>query len=245
MRYARAPIAEAVIDIQANLDPAPSLRDLKAFSKTLRQRFPLVHSVNSFAVNFAADAENGGMQSNASAAQLGYRLSTESNDRILQVRKQGMSYSHMPPYSSWEQFRGEAQPLWEQYAAALRVKSLTRLAVRFINRLQVHTGDDIDSFLQVGPRIPEAVSKHVVGFFTQLVLPAVDLGPEYRAIINVGVEPGAAPDVTGLLLDIDVFCEKALPHEDDQMWLVLEQLRHHKNKIFEASITDKVREMIK
>lgn len=245
MHYDRAPIAEAVIDIQATYKSSPSVRELETFSRRVQDRFPLVNAINSFAVKFAADAEGGGLQSNATAAQLGYRLATAANDRILQVRKEGMSYSHMPPYTKWEQFLSEAQPLWNLYADAFPIDSISRLAVRFINRLQIQTGVDIDSYLTIGPRIPDAVSKHVIGFFTQLVLPAVDLGPAYKAIINIGVEPGTTAEVTGLLLDIDVFCEQPCEADGDQMWVVLEQLRRHKNKIFEASITDKVREMIK
>jgi uncharacterized protein (TIGR04255 family) len=243
--YDRAPIAEAVIDIQAALKPPPSLRDLEKFSGHLRDRLPLMQAINSFAVNFAADSENGGIQSNASAAQLGYRLSSETNDRILQVRKNGVAYSHMPPYSNWEQFLSEVRPLWDLYSNTFAIESLTRLAVRFINRLQVQTGVDVDSYLTIGPRIPDAVSTHVTGFFTQLVLPVMALGPEYKTIINVGIEPGTAPDSTGLLLDIDVFREQSSPLGPDQLWHELELLRQHKNKVFEASITDKVREMIK
>ena len=245
MHYDRAPIAEAVIDIQVSFETPPNLQDLEKFSRALGDRLPLVHAINSFAVNFAADAENGGLQSNATAAQLGYRLSSEANDRILQVRKDGMSYSHMPPYSNWDQFVGEAQPLWKRYSEVFAARSLSRLAVRFINRLQIESGVDIDTYLSIGPRIPDAVSTHVIGFFTQLVLPVVDLGPEYKAIINIGVEPGTTRDATGLLLDIDVFCERAVPVDGNQMWDVLQELRNHKNKIFEASITDKIREMIK
>ena len=156
-----------------------------------------------------------------------------------------MAYSHMPPYTNWENFVEEMRPLWDAYVQTLKVVAVTRLAVRFINRLQIATGVDIDEYVRLGPRIPAEVSKEFVGYFMQLVLPVSDLGPEFRTIVNTGVEPGTSPSASALVLDIDVFCEKRISIDGDGLWKTLERLRAHKNKVFEASITDKVREMIR
>ena len=249
VHYSRAPIAEAVIDVHASFDTAPSLRDLEELSLKYRNTLPLVHGINSFALNFAADfsgeSADAALRSNTTTTPLGYRLSTSNNDRVLQVRRQGMSYSHLPPYTDWEHFLGEMQPLWFTYVEALKVATVTRLAVRFINRIQIETGIDIDEYVQLGPRIPSDVSDEFVGYFMQLVLPVKNLGPEFRTIVNTGVEPGTSPTSSALVLDIDVFCEADMSVQGDSMWKTLEQLRVHKNRVFEASITDKVREMIK
>lgn len=137
------------------------------------------------------------------------------------------------------------RPLWDDYAAAFGVTSITRVAVRYINRLQVKDGDDIDSCITIAPRVPESVSKHIVGYFAQMVLPIIDLGPEYRVVVNSGVEPNAGGGTSALLLDIDVFREGRVPSDGSTVWRVLETLRAHKNKVFEGAITDKVREMIR
>jgi uncharacterized protein (TIGR04255 family) len=247
--YARAPIAEAIIDVHASFETAPSLRDLEILCQAYKDRLPLINVINSFALklaaNFSPDSPDAALQSNATTTQLGYRLSSANNDRVLQVRSLGMAYSHLPPYSDWETFLGEMRALWNSYSSALNVVSVTRLAVRFINRIPIATGTDVDEYVQLGPRIPVDVSKDFVGYFMQLVLPVNQLGPEFRTIVNTGVEPGTSPTVSALVLDIDVFCEKVIPIQSDQMWETLELLRAHKNRVFEASITDKVREMIK
>lgn len=249
MLYSRAPIVEAVIDVHASFDTTPTLRDLEELSRIFKDRLPLVHAINSFALNFAAKigdaSDSPDVQSNTTTSQLGYRLSTPQSDRVLQIRRQGMSYSHLPPYTNWEQFLGEMRPLWLSYASALKAVSVTRLAVRFINRIPILSGVDIDEYVHLGPRIPPEASKQLVGYFMQLVLPAAELGPEFRVIVNTGVEPGTTPSSSALVLDIDVFCETVLSVHADAMWKTLEQLRNHKNRIFEASISDKVREMIK
>lgn len=249
MHYSRPPIAEAVIDVHASFETAPKLRDLEALCKTYKERLPLVNGINSFALklaaNFDIDAPGAAVQSNATTTQLGYRLSSANNDRVLQLRSQGMAYSHMPPYTDWDTFLAEMRALWHSYAASLKVVSVTRLAVRFINRIPIAMGTDIDDYVQLGPRIPVDVSKDFVGYFMQLVLPVNQLGPEFRAIVNTGVEPGTSPTDSALVLDIDVFCETVISAQGDQMWETLELLRAHKNRVFEASITDKLREMIK
>ena len=244
MLYKRAPIVEAVIDFHTAFVTPPDLPALEAFARGLRDRFPLIQNINSFELSVAADGNGGPVKSNATTEPLGFRLSTEKNDRILQVRKHGLAYSHLPPYTDWDQFLGELRPLWEGYAKVLQVTSITRVAVRYINRLQVRDGEDIDHYINIAPRVPQEVSKQIVGYFAQMVLPAAELGPEYRVIVNSGVEPNARPNTAGLLLDIDVFCERAMSVESGDAWRILDLLRGHKNKIFEASITDKVREMI-
>jgi uncharacterized protein (TIGR04255 family) len=115
--------------------------------------------------------------------------------------------------------------------------------LRYINRINLPAGVEVEDYINIGPRIPEGVSKAFIGYFAQLVLPVLDLGPEYRAIINTGVEPVTSPGSPGLLLDIDVFGERVF--HLDEVWGVLDQLRLCKNRLFEASITDKVREVIR
>jgi uncharacterized protein (TIGR04255 family) len=103
---------------------------------------------------------------------------------------------------------------------------------------------DLDTYLNVTPRLLGDVSTHVEGYFMQMVLPQRDLGEEWKAIINTGLEPATSPDTMVVLLDIDVFCEKRHAGDDHEIWSILGQLRDRKNKIFEAAITDEVRRMI-
>jgi uncharacterized protein (TIGR04255 family) len=240
--YSRAPIIEAVIDLRAAFDKQPTLDDVKAFAEGMKPRYPLVHDINSFAVNFAAEA-GGAVSTKATSEQLGFRLSRETNDRVVQLGTHGFSFSHMPPYSDWNTFRDEAVSLWDGFVAEFHVRSVTRIALRYINRISIPVEREIEDFVNIGPRIPESISRAFIGYFTQMVLPLAELGPEYRAIINTGIEPPTDPALPAFLLDIDTFGERS--YSLDEIIPTLERLRVRKNEIFEASITDCVRESIR
>ena len=50
-------------------------------------------------------------------------------------------------------------------------------------------------------------------------------------------------DHVSLLLDIDLFKDQNVPQKDNEVWELFSHLHRQKNKIFEAFITDKAREL--
>ena len=244
MHYSRPPISEAVIDIHTEFQSPPSMAQLEAVAEKFAAAFPLKQLVNTLAFSLSAGPDQPATVGEASSASVGLRLSSSKNDRVLQLLRHGIAYSHLPPYSNWETFFAGLTAIWPDFVSVCGVTAVSRMAVRYINRIQVPAGSRVEEYLELGIRIPEKVSQQVIGYFTQIVLPLPDLGPRYRAVVNSGVEPGVPASPAVLLLDIDVFCENRLDVQDPAIWQVMQALRHRKNAIFEASITDKVRESI-
>jgi uncharacterized protein (TIGR04255 family) len=239
--YSRAPVAEAVIDLQVSFDESgpPSMERLGELADAHREVFTQRQAIN--AVSMAVSS--GGV-TKASHEEIGLRLNSASGDRVLQLRRLGISLSHLQPYSSWEQFSAETRPLWEQYRNAFRPMAVTRMAVRYINKISVAQSGELDAFLNLSPRTVEGMAMVVEGYFMQMVLPQADLGAGWKAIINSGIEGASAPDAMTILLDIDVYCTESVPADAPRVWEILGQLRDRKNKIFEACITDEVRRLI-
>jgi uncharacterized protein (TIGR04255 family) len=242
--YTRAPIAEAVIDLNVSFGELPSIDRIEQFAQQFRIDFPQIQRINALSMFVGQNGEDGLMSSNTTSDPLGIRMTNAKGDRVLQLRRQGFSYSHLHPYSEWATFTAEMKPLWSRYVAEFAPASVTRLAVRFINRITVPQGVDLDVYLNVTPRLLHGVCSDVEGYFLQLVLPQRDLGEEWRAIINTGLEAAPLPDVMSVLLDIDLFCAETFEVDENKIWNVLNQLRDRKNDIFEAAITDEVRRMI-
>ena len=244
MHYSRAPIAEAVIDLHVTFDAMPAVGALERFAKTLVVDFPQQQRINALEMALKAAGEDGSMSSNTSTSTLGFRLTNQIGDRVLQIRRNGLSYSHLAPYTEWDSFVAEMRPLWSKFLADLAPKAVSRFAVRYINRITVPQGADLDEYLNLTPRLLEGICPDVEGYFLQLVLPQKDLGPEWKAIVNTALEGAVPPNAMSVLLDIDLFCEQNIGVGEGDVWPVLDQLRHRKNLIFEAAITDKVRSMI-
>jgi uncharacterized protein (TIGR04255 family) len=242
--YARAPIAEAVIDLNVSFGEVPSIEKIEQFARQFKTDFPQMQRINALSMAVGHDGQNGAISSNTSSSPLGVRMTNAKGDRVLQIRRQGFSYSHLQPYSEWETFSGDMKPLWERYVGEFAPTAVTRLAVRYINRITVPQGVNLDDYLNVTPRLLGSVCPEVEGYFLQLVLPQPDLGEEWKAIINTGLEAAPSPDVMSVLLDIDLFCASTAGVKDSEVWPILNQLRQRKNDIFEAAITDEVRRMI-
>lgn len=234
-----------MIDLQAAFETPPTVEDVGRVSDLFAGQFPSVQAINSFALSFSTDASGTPKHPDSTSSKLGFRRSSALNDRVLALRVQGMAYSHMPPYSNWDSFVGEFLPVWQRYCDELGVVGVSRIGVRFINRIPANDLEDIDEYLALAPRIPDAVSKYLIGYFLQLVMPIPELGPEFRAVVNSGIEPGSPGGRPHLLLDVDVFADRRFEASGPELLGALQNLRFHKNRIFEGSITDRVREIIK
>ncbi len=77
-------------------------------------------------------------------------------------------------------------------------------------------------------------------FLTRVVIhdPEIDAA----AIITQAFEQIVDPKLIPIILDIDVFRQKEVISEEEA-WQTLEKLRHFKNRIFFASITEKTKEL--
>ena len=244
MHYTRPPISEAVIDIHTEFQQPPSMDQLQAVAGKFADSFPLKQLVNTLAFSLSVGPGQPDAKGETSSSSVGLRLSSSQNDRVLQLLRHGIAYSHLPPYSEWDTFLSGMQAVWPEFVKECGVTVATRMAVRYINRLSVPQGSRVEDYLELGVRIPEKVSQHVIGYFAQIVLPLPELGPLYRAVVNTGVEPGAPEGPAVLLLDIDVFYEGRHDVQDPAIWHIMQALREKKNAIFEGSITNKVRNLI-
>jgi uncharacterized protein (TIGR04255 family) len=64
-------------------------------------------------------------------------------------------------------------------------------------------------------------------------------------ILNQALVPPPHPNMASVLLDIDLFREVDVPANEDDLWTFFERLRQRKNEIFEACITEPMKELIR
>lgn len=92
---------------------------------------------------------------------------------------------------------------------------------------------------EVSPDLPQ---QGLQTFFMQLQIPQQDL--DCMLIINEAFTQPATPEVITIIFDLDLFRQQIWNSDDEDIWSFLEKLRYRKNEVFEASITDKTRELI-
>ncbi len=101
---------------------------------------------------------------------------------------------------------------------------------------------DFNEYLTAAPIVPEGLPQGVNSFLTRVVIH--DPGSDATAIITQAFEQIVDPKFLPIILDIDVFQQKEVISEE-VAWQALEELRHFKNKIFFASITEKAKELFR
>lgn len=239
--YPNAPITEAVIDIQVtSLVSVDVLAQAHAGEEA---NYPTIAKLNSTTSEMVFGPE---MHAAATATSqpIGYLYRSVDGVQIYQARTNGYTFSRLAPYPHWLEFSREARRLWDTYRSIAKPSAITRVAVRYVNRIDIPLplqsfGDYLRTAPQLSPDLPEGLS----GYFMQLTFPLIDIQGE--GIINQTIIEPAKPGVVSVVFDIDIFRMVDLPDSEDQLWALLEQLRQMKNRVFEACITDNARRLFK
>lgn len=242
--YSKAPIAEAVISLQVE---SSSPLDAAAFNDLADKLpgYPKRALITGIEMG-VSDANTASPLFHNRHSQVGLRLESADSSRVLQLQRQSFTFSHMPPYSSWKQFKGEGVGLWKQYVVATGPGRITRAAVRVINRLNVPAPmRELPRYVKLLPALPDSMPSLPDTFFMQFQLSLNHLAEGCRAIVNVGSGVQDGTENISLLLDFDVFVQHELSVSDDVVWPLLDKLSEGKNELFEACITDATRELIR
>jgi uncharacterized protein (TIGR04255 family) len=241
VRYSKAPIVEAVIDIQVESDAPPTQEAIEAFAREFKETLPVAHKLSRFNVSVGPDLPGGHVTDHQTQ---GIKLSSNENNRALVIRPNGFTWSHLPTYTDWETFSGEAYLYWVKYVNAFNPGHVRRIAVRYINAIDVPQDVDLADYVTILPAFPDDLSDVVSGYSVNLNIPRPDVSGSCMAIINTGLEGSQVPGKMKLILDIDVYAAEVLGVAGSEVFDVLSRLRLAKNKIFEIAITDNLREII-
>jgi uncharacterized protein (TIGR04255 family) len=232
-RLARPPLREAVIDLRAedSLDRAllPQLERIEAEGFSLRNAIREGH----FLVDLSEDRP---ASTAVRAMHIGIRLETADASRVVQLRLNGFTFSALKGYDSWEQFAAEATVLWSKYLTATDLKRLSRVALRYINFIELPLAEvSFDDYLTAAPQVPPGLPQGLSSFLQRVVVPFPASG--HTAIVTQALEP---PTPTGIpvILDIDVFSERAISTAPEELWTLLASLRKTKNDIFFSYVTE-------
>jgi uncharacterized protein (TIGR04255 family) len=239
-----APIAEALLDIQVVLSKSVKISDLEKLQDFTLDRFPLKKPRASGSIRI--EIKGGSLEPEIlkSEGPDGFFFSSSDSKQVVQARLNGFSFSRLNSYNTWETFRDEARELWGVYTKIAAPESITRLALRYINRIEIPLPmKDFKEYVRTTPEIAPGLPQGMSEFFMRLVLPKQEL--DAVAIITQTMEPVKEGARLPLLFDIDVFRAGSFAVATDEIWTIFESLRDLKNEIFFNSITPKAEELFK
>jgi uncharacterized protein (TIGR04255 family) len=233
-----APIVEAVIDFRILRESSVSADAFAGLLPAIGEKYSQAESILSFEARFGID--RGKLLDPAQRrADLGWKY--QAGTEVAQFRIDGFTFSKIEPYTTWEEVFGEAFRLWILYTELAKPKQLSRIAVRYINRMRITGNRNIHDFLTAPPILPQPISPLILDFLTSVRL--ADERRRSAAAVVQALEPQLDPNVMSLLLDIDAYHEEALTPADPKIPELFQKLRELKNEIFYASITEVTAEM--
>lgn len=242
-RFRNAPIAEALLDVQVSFRGPVDADRFHAFHEAIRDRYPTREERVMWQGQILVGRE--GVQQAVRRGAKGIMVRSPDGRRLVQVRQDGYTFNRLKPYDRWETMRDEAREHWERYVEMFVPEAVTRLGLRYINRLELPLPfTDFREYVKTAPDIAEELPQAVSGFFMQLEIP--DPQRQLMASVTETIEPPLQdPARVPLILDIDVVHGAGYPPTAPAIWETFEKMRQYKNEIFFRSVTPKAKELFR
>ena len=236
----KAPIYEAIIDLRVSLSKSVTAKALLDAQSRIKSHYPRAEERHAWQGKFEV---LGGAVASVDLGVTGYVFRSEDNTQAVQFRLDGFPFSRLPPYQDWMAFRSEAYRVWELYRGAFS-PSVTRVAVRYINRLDIPLPiDNLTDYFSSVPNQPGADNFKTASFLNRVEL--LDPTTQVRAMLTQAQQAPTNPNVASFLVDIDVFKESPFDSDVEAAWRAVDEFREIKNRLFFALVKEKALELYK
>ncbi len=238
LRLPKAPIVEAVLDIECEMPPKVDLesmegRALEALGREYPRRERQFVQEHTFQATAAA-APKFSVRRDIQAL----RFRQEDGRQLVQVRSQGFSFNRLAPYSSLDDYLPEIERAWRVFVGLAAPIQVRAVRLRYINRIPIPLGSgrvDLADYFSMGPGIPEEEGLTFVNFLNRFSLVEMKTGHQVNIILAAdGIGELSLP----VILDIEAVGELAAEPADWQAILVkILALRELKNRTFLNTLT--------
>lgn len=234
------PIVEAVLDIDCDTPPDAELAELEEPARErLGDRYPKARRRVSHEVTLQGTGEALSSLSTRHGLQA-LQFLTDDEKQLVQLRAQGFSFNRLAPYSSLDDYLPEIERTWRQYVELAGPVTTRQVRLRYINRiaLPMEAGQvDLDTFLRIGPRLPDVETLLLTDFLVQQN--AVERGSEHH--VNLTVRSlSSENEMLPVILDITAAQPLEVSPED---WSAIDEtvksLRRLKNRVFRNTLTER------
>jgi uncharacterized protein (TIGR04255 family) len=240
--FINAPITEALLDIRVNLPEHIIIKNIESFYEKVKDEFPEKKERKHFQANIDFSSDKPVSNKQISGKIDGFLFKSSLKKKVVQSRIDGFTFNKLKPYNSWNSFSSEAHKLWNIYYEMFKPLKITRIALRYINRIDIplpfeNFKEYILTIPEIAPDIPQGLSN----FFMQLSIPNIKINA--TAVINETMKEITKDNKLPFIFDIDVFQINNYSNNDEKIWDEFEKLRNFKNELFFNSLTEKAKEL--
>ncbi len=236
-KYKHPPIVEAVIDFKLS-EPLTKTLVNKA-KKYFLKEYPFCEDTHLLGVYLNPASKSAEYKEEAS----GYKISSNDGADILLINTHAFTVSRLAPYPGWNIIRERAEKDWKEWKKIVNPK-IRRVGVRYINRVDIPISSggriEYEDYLKIFPQLPDNEIPVLSQYAMQIVVP---LENNMSLLLNSATVPSPLLNHVSYILDIDISKEITESISEKEVWDLIDDMRYHKNRIFESSVTDKAKEL--
>jgi len=166
----------------------------------------------------------------------------EDEKALVQVDRDLLVVNHLKPYPTWREFVPSIRKAFDAYRDVASPAGLRRIGLRYINRIEIPSPRiELEHYFQfrplVGPNLPQDFTSFIVG----IEVPHEDSRDRLRAQLSTAA--AQKPDSAAIMLDLNYFLAEPGKISPEAAFEWLETAHGRLEEVFEASITDRLREM--
>jgi uncharacterized protein (TIGR04255 family) len=234
----RPPIVEALIDFACIVDQPQEA--FEAFGQQFESSFPTRTVRKGFRGELRIEEGKVVPPTMEDTGFDGLMLSNRADDLRVQFRTRGFTLNNVKRYIGGDGLVVAALQHWTAFAQHFGVKTVSRIAFRYINQLELpfRPGDDFQRFLTAAVEVPAGAPQNVSEFLSRAV--THDAARDAVAIITQRLE---ADRTRPMLIDVDVFRQGEFAADEQTLRGILDTLRALKNEVFFSLLQEEAVEL--
>jgi uncharacterized protein (TIGR04255 family) len=248
-KYRKSPIVEAVCEFQFEENPSfkekPSLESAipGLVYEKIRTTFPILRQAARITVSVTATPQEVGPQFGTVPLMQFLRKDEKA---LIQVGSNLLSTNVLRPYPSWQKFLPLIKRGFNAYREVVAPKGIQRIGLRYINQIEIPSQNiNLEDYFEfrpfVGSKLPQDFGTFVLGIQVPY--------EESRDILNLQLvslpRPNISTDNATMILNLDYVLLKPGEVALDEAFKWVEIAHSHIEDVFEACITQKLRDLFK
>lgn len=238
-RYRNPPVVEALCEFRFDPDQPWDLAIPGLVYEKIRDGFPKRRLARVVELNVTATPDGVGQQVMTTDRMQFLR---EDEKALVQVGRDLLAVNHLRPYPTWREFLPLIKQGLSAYLDAAHPKGLQRVGLRYINRIEIPGQSvDLEEYFQFRPFVGRDLPSNYSSFIVGIQIPYDDGRDSLRLqLANAAIE---APDVLAVMLDLDYFLAEPGQVTLDNVFGWIDTAHSHVEEVFEACLTDRLRQM--
>jgi uncharacterized protein (TIGR04255 family) len=238
-KYRNPPIVEALCEFRFEPGAPWDMAIPGLVYERIRDVFPKRRQAKIFEVAVGAGPE--GIEQQVIPADR-IQFLREDEKALVQVGPNLLAVNHLKPYPTWQEFLPLIRQGFDAYLAAANPKGIQRIGLRYINRIEI-AGERVElaDYLEFRPFVGERLPQDYDPFIVGIQIPFEDSRDVLRLqLASATVE---IPGTVAVMLDLDYFLAQPGGVSQDDVFKWTEIAHAHVEEVFEACITDRLRQV--